>query len=230
MTEKTIEIQRKMLGVLMRNARQRVGLTVPETASLLGLDADTLTAYELGKAEAGLPTLEALAEICRVPVSYFWADDALPDPTPRTDAPHGITLRRKMLGVLLAQARRQADVSAEDAAQAIGVSADALAEMELGKADVPFSQLKALLPLYKMPLDELLAEVDIPVETNGKTEPAPAPQETFNTAELAHFPPDVQEFLADPTNILYVKLAMKLHNLSADNLRALAEGILEITY
>jgi len=230
MTEKTIEIQRKMLGVLMQNARQRVGLTVSETASLLGLDADTLIAYELGKAEAGLPVLEALAEICGVPVSYFWADDALPDPTPRTDAPHSITLRRKMLGVLLAQARRQADISADEAAQAIGVTPDTLAEIEFGKVDVPFSQLKALLTLYKMPLDELLAEVDIPAEKNGKTEVTPAPQETFDTAELAHFPPDVQEFLADPTNILYVKLAMKLHNLSADNLRALAEGILEITY
>ncbi len=230
MTEKTTEIQRKMLGVLMQNARQRVGLTVSETAALLGIEADTLTAYELGKAEAGLPTLEALAEICHVPLNYFWADDALPDPTPRTDAPHSITLRRKMLGVLLAQARQQAGVSATDAAQSIAIAPDALADIELGKTDIPFSQLKTLLALYKMPLDELLAEVDIPAEKNGKTEPEPTPQEAFDTAALAHFPPDVQKFLADPTNILYVKLAMKLHNLSADNLRALAEGILEITY
>ncbi len=231
MTEKTIKIKQKMLGILMQNARQRIGLTISETATLLGIEPGTLAQYESGRAEAGLPTLEALAEICHVPVNYFWAEDALPNPTPRTDAPHSITLRRKMLGVLLAQARQQAAVAATDAAQTVGVDGETLSAMELGKTDVPFSQLKALLALYNLPMEDLLADVN--VSTNGNGSEKPAPQTAASAMEmpdLEHFSPDVQEFLADPTNVLYVKLAMRLHDLSADNLRALAEGILEITY
>ncbi len=230
MVEKTVEIQRKMLGVLMQNARQRIGLTVAETATLLGIPSDTLAAYERGADEAGLPTLEALAEICRVPLSYFWAEDTLPDPTPRINPAKGIALRRKMVGVLLAQARQQAGISAEAAASAAGISSDALAEIELGDVEVPFSQLKMLLATYDVPLEKILTDIDATGGTNGTSQPAPTQFSPTQLPDTTQFPDDVQAFLQDPANILYIKLAMKLHNLSADNLRALAEGILEITY
>jgi hypothetical protein len=47
---------------------------------------------------------------------------------------------------------------------------------------------------------------------------------------LEDLPDEVKDFLADPSSMLYLKLSMRLHNLSADTLRALAEGILDITY
>lgn len=230
MAEKTIELQRKILGVLMRNARQRVGLTIPETATLLGMGTETLTNYEFGRDEAGLPTLEALAEICHIPLSYFWSEDALPDPTPHTDTAKGIILRRKMVGVLLAQAREQAGIPREAAAKFVHFSPEALIDVELGNSDIPLSQLKSLLTHYNISLDSIVDEVGTSNGENGASPAAHTPFESMKLPDTSQYPEDVQAFLQDPANMLYIKLAMKLHGLSANNLRALAEGILDITY
>jgi hypothetical protein len=43
-------------------------------------------------------------------------------------------------------------------------------------------------------------------------------------------PEDVREFICKPVNLPYLKLAMRLSELSVEKLRAVAEGLLEITY
>jgi hypothetical protein len=43
-------------------------------------------------------------------------------------------------------------------------------------------------------------------------------------------PPEVQQFVAKPVNRPYLELAMRLSDLSAEKLRAVAEVLLEITY
>ena len=220
--EKSALIKQKMLGLLMQNARQSIGLGDEETAKLLGISGATLSAYESGKEEAGISVLESLADICGVPVSYFWADNPLPQLNKTSNAPKTMALRRKMLGILLNQARAEADLSAEAVATAIGSTPDILAQYEKGQLDIPLSQLRALAAQYDVTLDDFVSEIS----TNGNGKKSTAATAT----DLKHFPPDVQKFLENPTNVLYIKLAMKLHTLSADTLRALAEGILEITY
>jgi hypothetical protein len=42
-------------------------------------------------------------------------------------------------------------------------------------------------------------------------------------------PVEMQEFITKPINRPYIEVAMKLSSLSADELRAIAEGLLEIT-
>ena len=48
--------------------------------------------------------------------------------------------------------------------------------------------------------------------------------------QFTQFPKEVREFLANPANLLYINIAMSLSELSAETLRALAEGLLEVTY
>ncbi len=51
--------------------------------------------------------------------------------------------------------------------------------------------------------------------------------------EIARFyelPQEVREFLANPANLLYINIAMRMSDLSAETLRSLAEGLLEVTY
>ncbi len=228
--DKTTVIKQKILGVLMRNARDRVGLDVNETADLLGITPSALTDYELGKQEAGLPVLEGLAEICHVPVSHFWSEDALPIPNRQANTAKAITLRRKMLGVLLNQARTEAGITIERAAKAIGCAPEELTQQELGQADLPLSQIEALATLYRTNLQTFLAEIEVETNGNGSAVQQPVDRPETYPADYTHFPEDVQAFLKTPSNVLYIRLAMKLHELSADTLRALAEGILEITY
>jgi predicted NodU family carbamoyl transferase len=48
--------------------------------------------------------------------------------------------------------------------------------------------------------------------------------------QIASLPEEIQQFISQPVNRPYMELAMKLSKLSADKLRAVAEGLLEITY
>jgi hypothetical protein len=43
-------------------------------------------------------------------------------------------------------------------------------------------------------------------------------------------PAPLQDFVCKPVNRPYVELALKLSELSVERLRAIAEGLLEITY
>ena len=42
-------------------------------------------------------------------------------------------------------------------------------------------------------------------------------------------PPDIQQFVSKPINQPYLELAQRLSEMSVDKLRAVAEGLLEIT-
>jgi hypothetical protein len=49
-------------------------------------------------------------------------------------------------------------------------------------------------------------------------------------ARFSELPQEVREFLANPANLLYINIAMRMSDLSAETLRGLAEGLLEVTY
>ncbi|RME48284.1 MAG: transcriptional regulator [Caldilineae bacterium] len=244
MTEPKQILKRKMLGVLMRSVRNRAGLNVQETAALLGLPPETLLACEEGRQEAGLPVLEGLARLANLPVSYFWSETPFPSPEEHAATPRAVAIRRKMVGIRLRQAREEAGRTPQQVAEFLGCPVEEVTRCEAGQADIPFSRLEALTGLLNVELNYFLngakepsappEEVAVPEAAAPATPPAPPPPSPAEgappAAGLEHLPPDIQAFLQDPTNILYIKLAMRLHNLSADTLRTLAEGILDITY
>jgi transcriptional regulator with XRE-family HTH domain len=239
-------IKRKMQGVLIRAARTRAGLASEETAELLGLPSATLTGYELGQQEASLPEFEAMARLFDVPVSYFWSGGISQREAPVFKAEKIIAIRRKMIGVLLRQARQKAGKEAQQVAQEAGCTLAQLEAYELGKQDIAFSQLETLAGILGVRLDYFMGGQEEPASNGAvsaaKQETAPAPVPTpagpaavtvGGTAEpewLQNLPDDVKTFMEDPSSLLYLKLSMSLHRLSAKNLRALAEGILDITY
>jgi hypothetical protein len=47
---------------------------------------------------------------------------------------------------------------------------------------------------------------------------------------LKSIPDEVQQFIKNPGNEPYLRLAMHLSSMSTEKLRAIAEGILEITF
>jgi len=59
----------------------------------------------------------------------------------------------------------------------------------------------------------------------GREAPEVRGVETF-----AELPPDVRDFVSNPTNALYIRIAMKLSTLSVDALRQIAETLLDITF
>jgi len=232
-----ITLKRKILGILMRNARAGAGFNLTETAELLGLAPLTLEDYESGRQEPDLPILETLARLCNVPVSYFWSDTGLPFPDRNYKYPQAISLRRKVVGLLLNKARTDANYPPKKIAEHLGDSVDQIAHYEQGQLGIPFSQLNALTELLDVDLDYFLdgangAETTLAEQEDAaQKEPvaSDAPSGGYNIP-AADMPDDVVAFIQDPTNLLYIKLAMRLQSLSTETLRALAEGILDITY
>jgi hypothetical protein len=47
---------------------------------------------------------------------------------------------------------------------------------------------------------------------------------------LDELSPDMRDFILNPTNTLYLRIAMLASNLAADQLRQIAETLLDITY
>ena len=245
MSSEAIRIKRKILGVLIRKARTQAGLKLEETAQRMGLTTDTFQAYETGQQEASLPELEVMARLFSVPVHYFWSNETPDSLDPAAAADKMMSLRRKIIGVLLRQARMNTDYDEAGLAEKVGLSPQQLVDYELGKQSIPFSQLEALASTLNLPLNyflekaEVMSALPVPAESPAQAVPVAAvvPQSAPDMAEYVPAPewfedlsPDVKSFLADPSSLLYLKLSMRLHDLSAETLRALAEGILDITY
>ena len=222
LAEKEANLRRKILGVKIRHARTRAGLNLKETGQALGLSEEIVAEVEYGQRDVSLPQLEAMALIFNVPVIYFWSDEIIAEPNLDFPAQEAMLLRQRVIGVLLRQARTQANLTQAEVATAIGVSQETIAQYEFG-VDIPLPQLEALSKWLNKPISYFL---DKGIQPNGV-----GPMTTLDDiTAYVQLSTEVKEFLSNPANILYINIAMKLSEMSAETLRALAEGLLEVTY
>jgi transcriptional regulator with XRE-family HTH domain len=216
-------IRKKMLGVLLRNARIRAGMTIKDAAEATGFPPSAVSDYEYGRRDVSLPQLEVLAYTYRVPITYFWSNDPIPADEDRDfSTEKAIELRRRIIGVLLRQARMEAGHSQKDIAKVLDCSSGRIANYEFGRADIPLSELEKLANFLDIPLAYFLDQGMRPSgdQIAGMDE----------LERLAQLPEDVRNFMLEPGNLLYVRVAMQLSTLSAEAIRNVAEGLLEITY
>ena len=216
-------IRKKMIGVLLRNARVRAGMTIKDAAEATGFPSSAISDYEYGRRDLSLPQLEIMAYTYRVPITYFWSDDPIPDDEDR-DLPveKAMELRRRIIGVLLRQARLEADQSQKDLAQVLDCPSGRIASYEFGRTDIPLLELENLASHLEVPLSYFL---DHGIRQGGDQITG-----TDELERLAQLPEDVRSFMLQPGNLLYVRVAMQLSTLSAEAIRNVAEGLLEITY
>ena len=218
------ELRKKILGVKIRHARTRAGLNLKEVAKALGLSVDSIADIEFGRHDVSLPQLEALALIYNIPATYFWSDETLDEPNLNYPTQEAMALRSRIIGTLLRQARTEAGRTQEDLANILNVPASRIANYEYGKADIPLQELEVLTQYLKVSLDYFL---DQGIAPNAAINKAPTLDDIVDYAQLS---PEVKAFVSNPANTLYINVAMKLSKVSADTLRALAEGLLEVTY
>ncbi len=217
-------LRKKILGVKIRHARIRSGLNLKEVGEGLGISSGLVSDMEFGRRDVTLPQLEVMALLFSVPLVYFLSDIPLPETNKDFPTLAAIALRQRIIGVLLRQVRLEAGRSQEDLAEVLGVSDSQISSYELGKTEITLSELKILANYVNVSLNYF---VDQGISANESS------NEIATLDEIAQFsklPKDVREFLSNPANLLYIKVAMSLSDLSAETLRALAEGLLEITY
>jgi transcriptional regulator with XRE-family HTH domain len=215
-------LRARILGVLIRDAREAAGLSEEACAAVVGVAPETLRAWELGQSMPSLPDLELLAYHLHVPISHFWATEPSleTERRPAVDRAAYRLLRDRLIGALLRAAREERGLSLETLAEEVGVAPGTLLAYELGQRPIPMAVLSSLASACHVPLSYF-------AESNNRVGHFLEQQE--NLRRIAELPDDVLRFISSPSNRPYLDLVMKLAALDTDRLRGIAEAILDIT-
>ncbi len=218
-----LDMRAQLRGVLLREARQSAGRSVKDCAERLGITPAAYTAYEAGEKSPSLPELELLAYSLDIPLAHFWGQTTLAQETGRRPAPPDPVvreLRDRMLGARLRQARVAAKLKLKDFAASLGISSGLLTDFEFGQKPVPLPDLEVIANRLGLKLEDLLE----PEGVIGEWESAHRLFQGFK-----QLPPDLREFVVSPVNEQYLRLAQRLSQMPADQLRAIATGLLDLT-
>lgn len=217
-------LRRKILGVKIRHARLKSGLNLKEVGEAIGMSAGLVSDVEFGRRDVSLPHLEVMALLFNVPVVYFLSDIPLEEVQRDFPTLQALALRQRVIGILLRQARTEAGRSKEDLARVLDVPASRISSYELGKAEIPLQELETLADYLKVSISYFLDQGIAADKIGGQV------VTLDEITQFTQLPKEIREFLTNPANLLYLNIAMSLSELSADTLRALAEGLLEVTY
>lgn len=216
-------IRAKMIGVLLRDARQNAGRSIAECAEVVRVTPDQFEAWELGDDAPSLPQLEIVAYFLGVPVSHFWSTSTYESERVEHDSNAQAeyqSIRHRMIGVLLRQAREDAGMSLEEVSAASGLPVEQVEQYELGERSLPMSELSALASTVRKPMRYFL-------ESTGYIGDFLALREQWQ--HFAKMPADLREFAANPLHVGFLEIAMQLSQMPADRLRRVGESILNIT-
>jgi transcriptional regulator with XRE-family HTH domain len=221
----TMAIRNKIIGILVKRARVQAGKSQRECADLLGFGSSTYSQYERGKRGFSLTQLETLAYFFDVPLASLW-DDGYAPPEEAQDEPLPLSqimgLRRKILAVKFRQCRQTAGLSQRELSELLGCSAYMVSQYEHGARDIPLSELEMVAERCGVSLSDFVDTETLPL---GQAE-----EQRQALAQLNELAPDLRDFVLKPTNTLYLRIAMLLSTMKADDLRQIAETLLDITY
>ena len=219
-----LQIRNKKLGLLILDARKSLRRSVEECAEVVGVSPEQFQDFEKGGSAPSLPQLELLAHYLNMPIEHFWGQKAFSEGS-SSEMPQDIQrlmqLRNRVIGTNLHLARNSAGLSYQEIEQKTGISEDQLKGYEQGAMAVPAPELELLSSTLDVSLERFYDQHS-PI---GKWR---AQQSSYQ--HFLDLPPEIQAFVTLPVNRPYLELAMRLSELSAEKLRAVAEVLLEITY
>jgi transcriptional regulator with XRE-family HTH domain len=157
--QETMALRSKIIGVLLKNARTRAGRSQKDCARVLGCSPRTISDYEYGRRDISLPELEVLARFLQVPISRFWQEGPIAEEEEKElDSEQVIAIRRKIIGVLLRQARLAVKKTQKDCAEVLGCSVGRISQHEHGQRDVPLPALEVLADFLGVPITHFMDE------------------------------------------------------------------------
>jgi transcriptional regulator with XRE-family HTH domain len=210
----------KQLGVLIREARLAARKTLSKCAHLAGVESETLQSWEAGLTTPSLPELELLAYVLQCPLEYFWRQGAKSKDellTENMDLPALIGIRQRMVGALLRQQRKNANLSLKVLSEQAGISTTRLKAYEMGERPIPLPELEGLVELCGGQV-EAFFDRNCPIGLWMNQHKA--------VQDFCQLPAELQDFASNQVNRPYLELAMKWSNMSSEKLRALAEDLL----
>lgn len=219
-----IQLRARKLGLLIYDARNSKRRTIEDTARATGIPASKLQEYEKGNQSPSLPELEALAYYFDLPLDHFWSAVSLSEQTAEETIQQAERLRQlrdRMIGASLRMQRTRLNFSLAEVSAATAIPEEQLKKYELGEIPIPLPELELLTKTYDVRVEDYFDQKG-PI---GKWR-----AEKNAVANFLSLPAELQGFVTQPVNRPYLNLAMKLSELSVEKLRAIAEGLLEITF
>lgn len=216
-------LRAKKLGVLIQDSRLAAGKSVAECSEAIGVTPSDFTAYEYGDKSPSLPELEVLAFYLDIPLNHFWGKRSISEEAKSKqdfDQKQLVSLRQRMVGTLISQARTEANLSVDELAERVDLTGSQLESFEFGQTPIP-------LPL----LETLSAELDLPID-DLRDKQGPVGDWAARRHAIQDFldmPHELRGFVAKPVNRPYLELAKQLSEMPVESLRSIGEGILEIT-
>lgn len=218
-----IAIRSKKLGVLIQSARKASEASPEECAEAIGVTTKQIEAFEIGEVSPSLPEMEALAFYLKVPMDYFWGREVadISQSEPKVyEKDRLMRLRNRVIGASLRQARLQSGLTSLELASNIDVSEETLNTYELGEEAIPLPELEILANSVNRTIKDFQDNRG-PIGTWIKQQRA--------MQHFADLSPELQDFISKPINRPYLEISQRLSEMSVDKLRAVAEGLLEIT-
>lgn len=218
-----VKLRAKKLGILLRDARLSAGKSLKDCGDAVGVSGSTMGAYEKGERSPSLPELEMLSYYLKIPLDHFWKDQILETDESILDSlqvEHALILRNRAIGDVLANLRKQAGITYKEVDEKTGISPRRMKKYETGDNTMSVPELELLTNALGVSMNAFREHESVVGQWI-------AAQGGIN--EFLSLPTKVQVFVTTPVNLPYIELAEKLSKLSAENLRSIAEGLLEIT-
>lgn len=222
-TDIAVTLRAKKLGILIRDARLSSGKTMSECGDAIGVSGSTISAYEKGNSSPSLPELELLAYFLKIPISRFWQDIVLSmddDDSDLYEVEHTLVIRHRQIGDILRDARDKLGITYDEITEKTGITYGRMKRFENGESPVPLPELELLSNVLLLTIQDLF---------ESESEAGKWLKAQSGISDFLALPSGLQEFVTKPTNIPYLELAKKLSSLSADQLRSIAESLLDIT-
>jgi transcriptional regulator with XRE-family HTH domain len=217
-------LRAKKIGVLLKDARLAAGKSKKETGQVIGVSGGTITSMELGRKAPSLPELELLSYYLEIPIEHFWSDEVKsddPPPDEELNIESLMSLRQRVIAALVRQGRTDADFTLKDLGKQTGVTASQLGKYENGEKPIPLPDLELIARALGKPMQEFWNRDEGPVSAWITDQRA--------VQEFLLLPDDLKEFVSMPVNRPYLELAQRMSEMSAEKLRDVAEGLLEIS-
>jgi transcriptional regulator with XRE-family HTH domain len=216
-------IRAKKLGILIQGARNTSEKSIEECAEAINISQERMQSFENGEISPSLPELEALAFYLKVPLDYFWGRevaDAFQKELQAYEKERLMRLRNRVIGASLRKARLEAGLTSLELAESVGITEEQLEQYELGADSIPLPEL------------ELLASNVNKTIKDFQDNRGPIGSWIKQQRAMQHFDdlsPELQDFISKPINRPYLEISQRLSEMSVEKLRAVAEGLLEIT-
>jgi transcriptional regulator with XRE-family HTH domain len=218
-----VAIRSKKLGILIQAARKASDKSIEVCAEAINISNERMQSFESGEDSPSLPELEALAFYLKVPLDYFWGRDvvdSLQKEVQVFEKERLMRLRNRVIGANLRKARLEAGMTSLELADTVSITEEQLDKYELGAESIPLPELELLANTVNKTIKDFQDNRG-PIGTWIKQQRA-----------LQHFgdlSPELQDFISKPINRPYLEISQRLSEMSVERLRAVAEGLLEIT-